>query len=96
MQNPKKIALISNFNIPEKAEATYKVAERLANKGRELLIPVIYKNKIFRSQKHRKEFIYKTTEEIYAEADLVIVLGGDGFMLDAARMSAARGRLFSE
>ena len=41
--------------------------------------------------KHRKEFYYKTPDELYREADMVIVLGGDGFMLEVARRACKSG-----
>lgn len=87
----KKVALISNFNIKEKAEAAFAVAEKISRFCEQIYIPVSYKDRILRQLKHRKEFIYKTPEQIYAEADMVIVLGGDGSMLEAARRAAEKG-----
>lgn len=84
----KKIALITNFNISEKLAAGMQVAEKLIGRVDEIMIPVAYKERILRSQNHRKEFSYRTPEEIYASAELVIALGGDGAMLDVARRSA--------
>ena len=88
----KKIALITNFNITEKLAAGMQIAQRLTDRVEEIMIPVAYKERILRSQNHRKEFNYRTPDEIYAEAELVIALGGDGAMLDAARR-AAKGRV---
>ena len=54
-----KIALITNFNITEKANAAAAVAERLAQHECEILIAAFHKEKILRMQKHRKEFRYQ-------------------------------------
>ncbi|MBQ9783191.1 MAG: NAD(+)/NADH kinase [Clostridia bacterium] len=84
----KKVALITNFNISEKLGAAMQVAEKIVPWVEEILIPVTYKDRIFRNKSHRPSFHYRTPEQIYSEADLVIVLGGDGAMLDAARRTA--------
>ncbi len=84
----KQVALITNFNISEKLAAAMKVVDRLCGKVERIMIPLTYKERILRSKNHRSEFRYCTPEEIDREAELMIVLGGDGFMLDAARRSA--------
>ena len=86
-----KIALITNFNIPEKAGAAMKVADRLVNEDCELLVAAFNREKLERIGKSRKEFRYLPLESVYAEADILIVLGGDGTILEAARRSAQRG-----
>jgi len=87
----KKVALITNFNISEKLVAGMQVAERLIGRVEEIMIPVTYKDRILRNQSHKKEFGYYTPEEIYTKAELIIALGGDGAMLDAARRAAPAG-----
>ena len=87
----KKVALITNFNISEKLAAGMLVAEKLVGRVEEIMIPVAYKDRILRNGSHRKEFGYYTPEEIYTQAELVIALGGDGAMLDAARRAAPAG-----
>ena len=87
----KKIALITNFNITEKLEAANKVAEQLLGRVEEILIPVAYKERIMRNRMHKSAYSYKTPDEIYSEAELVIVIGGDGSMLEAARHAAKNG-----
>ena len=88
-----KIALITNFNIYDKANAAMRVAEELlAIGGAEVLLPSVNKDRIFRMHKNRREYIYLSPEEIFEAADVIIVLGGDGSILDAARRAAPLGK----
>lgn len=87
----KKIALITNFNIPEKLAAACRVAEHIVDRVDEILIPQHYKERILRSHMHRNGFTYVSPETLYDEVDLAIVLGGDGFMLETARRAAPKG-----
>ena len=81
----KKVTLMANFNIREKASAALVVAEKLASFGAEIVVSEVYKDRIFRMHAHRAEFSYKAPDELYRGVDMVVVLGGDGFMLEAAR-----------
>ena len=87
----KTVALITNFNITEKLTAAMEVAERLVKHAETVLIPATYKERILRNQNHRREFSYVAPDVIYKDAELVVVLGGDGAMLDAARRTAPVG-----
>lgn len=87
----KKIALITNYNISEKLSAAMKVADMISDCVEEIFVPINFKERIMRSKNHRKEFSYRPPEGLYAEAEMVIVLGGDGAMLDTARRVAAAG-----
>ncbi len=88
----KSFALITNFNILDKANAALAVADKLIELGANVLIPSVNKDKIFRMHKNRKEFEYVAPEDIYREAECIVVLGGDGSILDAARRAAPYGR----
>ena len=87
----KKIALITNFNISEKLAAAIQVADMISEYAEEIYIPLIYKERIMRSKNHRSVFSYRPPETLYSDAELVIVLGGDGAMLDTARRVAPTG-----
>lgn len=88
----KEIALITNFNVFEKANAAIQVAETLVSFGATVLIGEMYKERLFRMRKSRSEYRYLPTEELYSRAEMLIVLGGDGTLLDAARFAAPKGK----
>lgn len=88
----KEIALITNFNVFEKATAAMQVAGALAEYGATVLISEAYKERIFRMRKSRSEYQYLPAEELYHRAEILIVLGGDGTLLDAARSAAPLGK----
>ncbi len=87
----KRVALITNYNITEKLSAAIKTAGVIMSHVDEIMIPIAYKERVIRNKSHQSKFTYKNPEEIYETAELVIVLGGDGAMLDAARRAAKCG-----
>ncbi len=92
MNRVKSIGLVTNFNIHDKANAAMRVAEELLRYEVRVLIAEVNKDKIFRMHKSRKEYVYLPLEDVYKQADAVIVLGGDGSILDAARRCAPHGK----
>lgn len=89
-KNPKinRVAIFSNFNIPEKADAALLVADYLADLGVSVAFHILNREKIFRMRRHKPSFCYFNTEELYKTSDLVAVFGGDGTILEAARFAA--------
>ncbi len=87
----KNIALITNYNIPEKLQAAMLVAGKIGNRAERILIPQNYKDRILRNHMHESLFCYMPIDDIYKEAELAIVIGGDGSMLDGARRAASSG-----
>ena len=87
----KKIAILTNYNISDKVSAAVAVAQKLAAYECEILIPYYGKDKIARIRRLRKEMVFKSAEDVYAEADVIIVLGGDGTILESARRAAPHG-----
>lgn len=89
----KKILLITNFNICDKAGAAFKVAEYLDTLGCEICLLSFNKDKICRFGKPKVWFTFVYPEEAYGAVDAVIVLGGDGTILESARRAAATNTL---
>ncbi len=86
-----KVALITNFNIGEKAGAAMTVAERLRRFDCEVIVPIHFKERLDRTHRKRPNIAFESLSNIYATAELVVFLGGDGSMMDAARRVAPRG-----
>ena len=86
-----KIAIITNFNIPEKANAAMTVADRLLQEDCEILLAAFHREKLIRTHRHREVFRYLPLESVYSEADLIVVLGGDGSILEASRRASQKG-----
>ncbi len=92
MNSPiKKVLIITNFNIYDKANAALRVAEKLASLGCEICTLFYNKDRIFRHNKSKLTFTYLSTDEAYNAVDAVIVLGGDGTILESARRAAPHG-----
>ena len=87
----KNIAIVTNCNIQEKLSAAMQVAQKLAQRAQTIYLPVNYRERVMRAHKHMPIFSYITLEEIYSKADLVIAIGGDGVMLEAARRATPTG-----
>lgn len=86
----KKVLIVTNFNIYDKANAAIAVAEKLVGCGCEVCSPVYNKDKIIR-MRGRAHFTFLPAEESYKSVDAIIVLGGDGTILESARRAAPFG-----
>ena len=89
----KRVAVITNYNIYEKAGVAMNVAKKLFELGCEVVASVFNKEKIIRMNKSGIRFTFLPIEEIYGYVDAVVVLGGDGTILEAARRSAPHDTL---
>ena len=88
----KKIALVTNFNIYEKATSALKVANYLLKFGCKILVSQYSKERVLAMKNYRGNIYFLPIEKLYDEADLVIALGGDGTILDCAKKMAKRGK----
>ena len=88
----KKIALITNFNIPDKVNAAILVAQKLQSYGCEVITPTYNREKIARHRfaKDKLSLTFVSQDAMYSEAELLIILGGDGTILEASRRAAMR------
>ena len=85
----KKIAIVTNFNITEKASSALKVADKLYALGCEVLIASFNRDKIARQRLPLRDFIkFVPAESVYQSSDIIAVLGGDGTILESARKAA--------
>lgn len=87
----KKVLIITNFNIYDKANAAMKVAEKLKALDCEICTLVYNKDRLYRHNKNKIEFTYLQPEDAYGVVDAVVVLGGDGTILESARRAAPYG-----
>ncbi|MGI6167302.1 MAG: NAD(+)/NADH kinase [Eubacteriales bacterium] len=92
MNEIRSAGLLTNYNIREKAAAAVAVAEKLLKFGCEVLIPSAAKERLGRMRKMRREFRYLPLDDIYVKADILIVLGGDGSILETARHAAVNNK----
>lgn len=90
----KKFAIITNFNIYEKARAALTVADKLNTLGCSVFVASFNRERIARnSEGVEREYInYIPIEKLYSSVELVILLGGDGTILEAARRAVPTGR----
>lgn len=88
----KKIAIVTNFNISEKAAAALKVTNYLLKFGCKILVSQYSKDRVLAMKNYRGNIYFLPIEKLYDEADLVIALGGDGTILDCAKRMAKRGK----
>ena len=82
----KNITITTNFRVPEKAEIAQIVASKLLGYGANLILPNFARGII--SEGECVKFV--APEKVYDNIDLVIVIGGDGTVLEAARRAAVK------
>ena len=84
------IAVITNFNIAEKLNSAVRVIEKLRSLGCHIIVPVRGEERI-RSccEEIAPEIEFLPFEKLYKNLDAVIVLGGDGTILECARYAAS-------
>ncbi len=88
MQNKiQKATLVTNFNIYDKARKAIEVAKKLTSLGCEVITSVYNKEKIEKLD-GEVSITYVPNDKVYRSCDAVVVLGGDGTLLESARRVA--------
>ena len=89
----KKVLIVTNFNIYDKATSAIRVCEKLDALGCELCALVYNKEKVIRHAKEKVQFTFLNSDEAYSLVDAVVVLGGDGTILESSRRAAPHNTL---
>lgn len=82
----KNITITTNYRVPEKAEIAKAVAKRFLECGASLILPSYARGAIEETEGVK----YVSPEKIYDNVDLIVVIGGDGSVLEAARRAASK------
>ena len=81
-----RVAVITNFRIPAKRETALKAAEAAASAGAEVILPgSIRAFPEYAEYSGDKLPVFCSFDVLYSTCDLLIVVGGDGSILDAAK-----------
>ncbi len=87
----KKIALQTNFNITEKANCAVSVIEHLQRMGCEISIAAHARERVLRLVRNRRGIRFVPYNILCRGNELLIVLGGDGSILEASRAASPEG-----
>lgn len=90
MQNDTRIniAVITNFNIPEKQAAATAVIDKLISLGCKVVLPTRASDRMVLKEGWKNNIEMLPFDRLYKNLTAVIVLGGDGTILESARYAA--------
>ena len=86
-----KFAVITNFNITEKREAAEAVISKLIEIGCDVVLPIRASDKLTVENECRDRIEFLPFDRFYKGLAGVIILGGDGTILESARFAALNG-----
>ena len=86
-----RMAVITNFNIPEKRESAISVINKLMELGCEAVLPIRAMDKVSPMSGWENKVEFLPFDKLYKGLTAVIVLGGDGTILESARYAALNG-----
>jgi NAD+ kinase len=89
--NQVNIAVITNFNIPEKQEAASQVIDKLVCLGCKVVLPTRASDRLKIRESWDGSIEILPFDRLYKNLTAVIVLGGDGTILESARYAALNG-----
>lgn len=90
-QTEKSFAVITNFNIPEKKDAADAVIDKLIELGCRVVLPSRAADRIEIGKEREGRVDILPFDKLYKDLTAVIVLGGDGTILESARYAALNG-----
>ena len=91
-QELKNIAIIANFNISDKLEAAMTTAQKLMELNCSIFAPARGMDRVKEAFPELAERVtFFSFDKLYKSVDAVIVMGGDGTILETARHAAASG-----
>lgn len=85
----KTAAIITNFNIHKKAELAQTVAEKLISRSINIVVDSTNAKAISRNLPHFPPHTYIQPDKLCSSADFVVVLGGDGTIIDSLKRAAS-------
>ena len=85
------VAIITNFNINEKREAAIKVINKFHELGCKVILPIKASDRPFTADEVSDAVEYLPFDKLYKDIDALIILGGDGTILESARYASLNG-----
>lgn len=85
------MAVITNFNIPEKRDMALKVINKLIELDCKVVLPMRATDKVPMLEEWNNKVELLPFDKLYKSVGVVIVLGGDGTILESARYAALNG-----
>ncbi len=86
-----RVAVITNFNIYEKRQSAVKVIKKLLELGCSVTLPIRAMERLAEETDIKDRVEYLSFDRFYKGIDAVIVMGGDGTILEGARYASLNG-----